>query len=108
MCRFLEASRSGNYGYVKEMDTPAWDLLLLRRLKSVRNAATAFMVTAECIYGLKDKEYTRIQKQGYAYKTIANYKMVLSSILLTRAIFEVDIFEKEVIRFFIASTCFRA
>ena len=30
------------------------------------------------------------QEQGYAYKTIANYKMVLSSIL-TRAIFEGDI-----------------
>ena len=32
----------------------------------------------------------RFQEQGYAYKTIANYKMVLSSIL-TRAIFEGDI-----------------
>ena len=36
--------------------------LLPRRLERVRNTATALMVTAGCIYGLKGKEYIRIQR----------------------------------------------
>ena len=33
MCRFFKVSRSGYYGYVSRMDTPAWDLPLAEKIR---------------------------------------------------------------------------
>ena len=33
MCRFFEVSRSGYYGYINRMDTPAWDLPLAEKIR---------------------------------------------------------------------------
>lgn len=62
MCRFFDVSRSGYYSYVKRMDTPAKDLPLAEKSGNVRKKATEHTVIAECIYGLKGKEYIVIQR----------------------------------------------
>ena len=37
MCRFFKVSRSGYYGYVSQMDMPAWDLPLAEKIKECQD-----------------------------------------------------------------------
>ena len=37
MCQFFGVSRSGYYGYVSRMDTPAWDLPLAEKIRECQD-----------------------------------------------------------------------
>ena len=62
MCKFFEVSRSGYYAFLRRMNIHDKDLPLAEKIKNVRKKATEHTVIAECIYGLKGKEYTAIQR----------------------------------------------
>ena len=65
MCKFFQVSRSGYYGYVARMDTPASDLPLAEKIRDCQEQCVKHTDIAEYIYGLKEMVFIAILKQYY-------------------------------------------
>ena len=67
MCRFFVVSRSGYYGYVSRMDTPAWDLPLAEKIRECQD---------ECgtTYGYR-REHIWLERNGiYIFSAVVELR----------------------------------